>query len=125
MNLIKKRILITAGEPSSISAEITIKAIKKLNNLSNAELIIVTDPNLIKHELKNLNNSAELNILDKNLNFENYKKHSINIIPIKLNERSFPGVLNKKNSDFVKNSIKAFEIPISFIISRVSFPSFQ
>ena len=29
MNLIKKRILITAGEPSSISAEITIKAIKK------------------------------------------------------------------------------------------------
>ena len=106
MNLIKKRILITAGEPASISSEITIKAIKKLNNLSNAELIIITDPNLIKYELKNLNKSAELNILDKNLNFENYKKHSINIIPIKLNERAFPGVLNKKNSEFVKNSIK-------------------
>ena len=31
MNLIKKRILITAGEPASISSEITIKAIKKLS----------------------------------------------------------------------------------------------
>ena len=106
MKSIKKRILITAGEPSSISSEITIKALKKLNNVSNVELIIITDPNLIKYELKNLNKSAELNILDKSLNFEDYKYNSINIIPIKLKERSFPGILNKKNSDFVKNSIK-------------------
>ena len=106
MTLIKKRILITAGEPASISSEITIKALKKLNDKSNLELIIITDPNLIKCELKNLNKSAELNILDKRLNFKDYKKNSINIIPIKLNEKSFPGILNKKNSDFVKNSIK-------------------
>ena len=106
MKLTKKRILITAGEPASISSEITIKALKKLNNISNVELIIITDPNLIKCELKNLNKSAELNILDKSLNFKDYRNNSINIIPIKLNEKSFPGILNKKNSNFVKNSIK-------------------
>ena len=106
MKLIKKRILITAGEPASISSEITIKALRKLKNLSNVELILITDPNLIKFELKNLNKSAELNILDESLNFKDYKNNSINIIPLKLYEKPFPGILNKKNSDFVKNSIK-------------------
>ena len=106
MNLIKKRILITAGEPASISSEITIKAIKKIKKESNSELILITDPSLIKHEMNNLNKSAELNILDEKLNFKDYKNDFINIIPIKLNEKTIPGILNKKNSDFVLKSIK-------------------
>ncbi len=105
MNLIKKRILITAGEPASISSEITIKAINQLKKESNSELILITDPSLIKDEIKNLNKSSELNILDKKLDFKDYKKDFINIIPIKLNERAIPGILNKKNSDFVIKSI--------------------
>ena len=40
---LNKRILITAGEPASISSEITIKALKKLE-MGHAELIITTDP---------------------------------------------------------------------------------
>ena len=106
MKLVNKRILITAGEPASISSEITIKALEKLKNKNNAELIILTDPILIKHELKNLNKTAKLNILDKSLHFKDYKQNFINIFPIKLNEKMFPGILNKKNSDFVKNSIE-------------------
>jgi 4-hydroxythreonine-4-phosphate dehydrogenase len=106
MNLNKKRILITAGEPASISSEITIKAMKKLRKESKSELILITDPSLIKQEIKNLNKSAKLNILDKKLNFEDYKNDFINIIPIKLNEKIIPGILNKKNSDFVLKSIK-------------------
>ena len=106
MSLIKKRILITAGEPASISSEITVKALKKLKNVSNAELIIVTDPRLIEYELKNLKKTAKLNILNKNSNFNDYKKDFINIIPIKINEKILPGILNKKNSDFVLNSIR-------------------
>ena len=65
MKLVNKRILITAGEPASISSEITIKALEKLKNNNNSELIIITDPALIIHELKNLNRTAKLNILDK------------------------------------------------------------
>ena len=106
MNLIKKRILITAGEPASISSEITIKAITKRKKESNSELILITDPSLIKHEIKNLNKSAKLNILDEKLNFKDYKNDFINIIPIKLNEKIIPGILNKNNSDFVLKSIK-------------------
>ena len=115
MNSIKKRILITAGEPASISSEITIKAIKKLKKESNSELIIITDPSLIKHEIKNFNKSAELNILDKKLNFKDYKNDFINIIPIKLNEKTIPGILNKKNSDFVLKSIK---MSVDFLLQK-------
>ena len=115
MNLIKKRILITAGEPASISSEITIKAIKKLKKESKSELILITDPSLIKQEIKNLNKSAELNILDKKLNFKDYKNDFINIIPIKLNEKTIPGVLNKKNSDFVLKSIK---MSVDFLLQK-------
>ena len=115
MNLIKKRILITAGEPASISSEITIKAIKKLKKESKSELILITDPSLIKNEIKNSNKSDELNILDKKLNFKDYKNDFINIIPIKLNEESIPGILNKKNSDFVLKSIK---ISVDFLLQN-------
>ncbi len=106
MNLIKNRILITAGEPASISSEITVKAIKKLKKISNSELIIITDPDLIKNELKNLNLPGRLNILKNSLNFKDFKEDYINIFPIKLREKTFPGILNKKNSNFVMNAIK-------------------
>ena len=115
MNLIKKRILITAGEPASISSEITIKAITKLKKESNSELILITDPSLIKHEIKNLNKSAKLNILDKKLNFKDYKNNFINIIPIQLSEKTIPGILNKKNSDFVLKSIK---MSVDFLLQK-------
>ena len=115
MNLIKKRILITAGEPASISSEITIKAITKLKKESKSELILITDPSLIKNEIKNLNKTAELNILDKKLNFKDYKNNFINIIPIQLSEKTIPGILNKKNSDFVLKSIK---MSVDFLLQK-------
>ena len=115
MNLIKKRILITAGEPASISSEITIKAITKLKKESKSELILITDPSLIKHEIKNLNKTAELNILDEKLNFKDYKNNFINIIPIQLSEKTIPGILNKKNSDFVLKSIK---MSVDFLLQK-------
>ncbi|MDC3063838.1 4-hydroxythreonine-4-phosphate dehydrogenase PdxA [Alphaproteobacteria bacterium] len=65
----------------------------------------MTDPVLIDSEIKNLNQSYELNILNKSLNFRDYKNGLINIIPIKLHEKTFPGILNGKNSGFVMNSI--------------------
>ena len=115
MNLIKKRIIITAGEPASISSEITIKAIKNKKKDIKSELILITDPSLIKQEIKNLNKSDELNILDKKLNFKDYKNDFINIIPIKLNEKTIPGILNKKNSDFVLKSIK---MSVDFLLQK-------
>ena len=49
MNVTKKVILITAGDPASISTEITIKAIetKKLNE--NINVVVVTSLNLVQN----------------------------------------------------------------------------
>ena len=44
MKLTKKRILITAGEPASISSEITVKAIEKLNNQITLETFSIKIP---------------------------------------------------------------------------------
>ena len=48
MILSKNIILITAGDPASISTEITIKAIKTKKINENIDVIVVTDPNLIE-----------------------------------------------------------------------------
>ena len=51
----KKVILISAGDPSSISSEITIKAIKSSKIHKNIMPIIITDPQI-------LNNYEKINI---------------------------------------------------------------
>ena len=48
MILSKNIILITAGDPASISSEITIKAIETKKISENINAIVVTDPNLIE-----------------------------------------------------------------------------
>ena len=54
----KKRILVTAGEPASISSEISIKAFSNKINNENYELILITDPILIEDELKRLDKKS-------------------------------------------------------------------
>ena len=44
----KKFILISAGDPSSISSEITIKAIQSSEINKNIMPLVVTDPKIIK-----------------------------------------------------------------------------
>ena len=101
----KKRILVTAGEPASISSEISIKAFSNKINNENYELILITDPILIEDALKRLGEKVKLNVLKKLNNFSDYKKNHINVLPTKLIKKSIPGQLNVENSKFVKNSI--------------------
>ena len=44
----KKVILITAGDPASISTEITIEAIETKKIDENIRVVVITDPNLIR-----------------------------------------------------------------------------
>ena len=101
----KKRILITAGEPASISSEISIKAFTNGINNNNFQLILITDPILIEDELKKLDKKIKLNILKKINNFSDYRHNKINIIPTNLFKKNVPGHLDIGNSKFVKNSI--------------------
>ena len=105
MKLRNKRIVITAGEPASISTEITLKSMLSNKLEENVEIIFATDPVLVQNtKIKNCH-TFKTNILNEKKNFEDYKHGLINILPIKLKKKSIPGELEEKNCSFVKNSI--------------------
>ena len=87
MILSKNVILVTAGDPASISTEITIKAIetKKINE--NINVIVVTDPNLIEECKYLFESNIEINQIKDKINFTDYEKNCINVIPIKLTNK--------------------------------------
>ena len=120
MILSKNIILITAGDPASISTEITIKAIetKKINE--NINVIVVTDPNLIE-ECKYLSESnIKINQIKDKINFTDYEKNCINVIPIQLTKKVKWGKPNQKNFSFVKFSIiTAIDTYINSIASAI------
>ena len=120
MILSKNIILITAGDPASISTEITIKAIetKKINE--NINVIVVTDPNLIE-ECKYLSESnIKINQIKDKINFTDYEKNCINVIPIQLPKKVKWGKPNQKNFSFVKCSIiTAIDTYINSIASAI------
>ena len=105
MKLRNKRIVITAGEPASISTEITLKSMLSNKLMKNVEIIFATDPALIQNTKVKNSHTFKTNILNEKKNFEDYKHGLINILPIKLKKKSIPGELEEKNCSFVKNSI--------------------
>ena len=97
MILSKSIILITAGDPASISTEITIKAIetKKINE--NINVIVVTDPNLIEECKYLFENNIKINQIKDKINFTDYQKNCINVIPIQLTKKVKLGRPDQKN----------------------------
>ena len=105
MKVSKKRIVITSGEPASISSEITIKSLLSNKIEKNLEIIFVTDPVLVQNTAIKQYPFFKINILNENNRFQNYKHGLINILPMKLKKKSIPGQLDEKNCPFVKDSI--------------------
>ena len=105
MNVTKKVILITAGDPASISTEITIKAIetKKLNE--NINVVVVTSLNLVQKYKSLFTSNLKIHQIKDKINFTDYKDGCINIIPIKLEKNVKFGKPDLKNYSFVKCSI--------------------
>ena len=113
----KKVILISAGDPSSISTEITIKAIQSCKINKNVMPIIITDP-IILNNYNKINFS--INEIKDEMYFEDYKENYINIIPIKVFEKPTLGKPTVKNALFIKNSIlKCVNIQMSSIASAI------
>ncbi len=101
----KKRIIITAGEPASISTEITVKSLINYKFSNEVEIISITDPSLIENFCSQSNLSLKINILSAKKKFVDYKYGFINVIPIKVKKKSSPGVLEIENCKFVEQSI--------------------
>ncbi len=120
MRTAKKVILITAGDPASISTEITIKAIESHRISKNINLIVITDPKLVEECKKLLNSNIKINEIKDQIKFSDYKENCFNIIPIKLNNEVEYGKPDIENFSFTKFSIiKSIEIHNNSVASAI------
>ncbi len=101
----RKRILVTAGEPASISTEITIKSLISQEIKKDVEIIIISDPDLLQKTGYNLKKKLKINILKKENSFLDYNKNYINVFPLKVKKNVIHGKLDIKNCSFVQESI--------------------
>ena len=116
----KKFILISAGDPSSISSEITIKAIQSSEINKNIMPLVVTDPKIIRDYGEKNRSNFDINEIKDELYFTDYKKNEINVIPIKVFEKPILGNPTIKNAVFIKNSIlKCVNIQMASIASAI------
>ena len=87
MNSSKNFILITAGDPASISTEITIKAIESKKRDQNIKSIVITDANLVEENKALLKSNIKIHEISDIVNFTDYKDGYFNIIALKLNNK--------------------------------------
>ncbi|MDA8561524.1 4-hydroxythreonine-4-phosphate dehydrogenase PdxA [Gammaproteobacteria bacterium] len=97
-----KRIIITPGEPAGIGPDIIIQLSK---SSFSAEIVIISDPDLIIERAKNLNIPLELQNVSLDQKPTITPPGTLKIIPLKLKTKCEPGKLNKLNSDFVLESL--------------------
>ncbi len=120
MKAAKEVILITAGDPASISTEITIKAIESHRISKNINLIAITDPKLVEECKKLINSNIKINEIKDTIKFSDFKEYCFNIIPIKINNRIKYGKPDIGNFSFTKFSIiRTIEIHNNSIASAI------
>ena len=98
-------ILITAGDPASISTEITIKAIESREINQNINPIVLSDPTLVEECKDLISSNIKINQIKDQINFIDYKYNCLNIIPVKLEKKNKFGIPDQKNFSFIKSSI--------------------
>jgi 4-hydroxythreonine-4-phosphate dehydrogenase len=116
----KKIVLISAGDPSSIASEVTIKALQSGKILDGIIPIVVTNSSLLKkHENIFQDNWKIYEIKDQN-NFRDFKKNNFNIISLKIDNEIELGNPSIKNGCFIKSSIvKCVELESKTIASAI------
>ncbi len=102
-------IVIIGGEPKSVFLEIFLKAIKKLNKISNP-IILISSKYLLKKNMKKFNKYLKFHELNKN--FSNLSIRKINLVDIKYNNFSFSSkkITSKSNSYLSESFNKALQI---------------
>ncbi len=116
----KEVILLTAGDPASISTEITIKAIESQKINKNINLVVITDPALVHKYKKLIRSDIKVNDIRDQTKFSDYKDNQLNVIPIKLLNKVECGIPDIKNFSFTKSSIlKTVELYHKSIASAI------
>ena len=120
MSNVKSVILLTAGDPASISTEITIKAIESQRINKNINLVVTTDPILVEYYKKLIKSNIKINEIKDKIKFSDYRDNQLNVIPIKLLNKVKYGKPDIKNFSFTKSSIlKTVEIHNKSIASAI------
>ena len=105
MNHMTKVILISAGDPDSISTEITIKAIQHSKMNKNVKPVVVSNSKIIENCKKSIGSKIQLNEIKDKVNFSDFKENFLNILSIKLPDDNIFENRNTKYASFIKDSI--------------------
>ena len=116
----KKIILISAGDPSSIASELTIKALQSGKIIDDILPIIITDTSLIENHKNIIKDNWKINEIKDQNKFLDYKENNFNIIPMKIGNKVKLGNPSVKNCEFIKSSIiKCIELENRTIASAI------
>ena len=116
----KKIILISAGDPSSIASELTIKALQSGKIIDDILPIIVTDSSLIENHKNIIKDNWKIYEIKDQNKFLDYKENNFNIIPMKIGNKVKLGNPSVKNCEFIKSSIiKCIELENRTIASAI------
>ena len=98
-----KKIVVTLGEPAGIGPDLgVLLSEKKLSK----NIIFIADPLLIYQSADKLNKKVDINVMHNTSSKTYSNKNLINLLPVKLNVKNKPGMMNYKNSEYVINSIR-------------------
>ena len=109
--MIRKPIIIVAGEPNSIFLEIFFKSLKIRKYKST--LIIIVSKELLCEQMKKLGFSFEINIINKNFNnFDELNNKKINLINVEYKFNDCFEKISIKSNNYIK---KSFDIALEII----------
>lgn len=97
------RILITPGEPSGIGPDITVQ-IAQLE--WPAELIVIADPQLLHERAKQIGLPLSLTECDFSKPRESHQPTILKILPVGLNTKAEPGILDSENAEYVIRTLE-------------------
>ena len=93
----------TLGEPAGIGPDLgVLLSQKKLSK----NIIFIADPLLIYQSADRLNKKIDINVMHNSSSKTYSNKNLMNLLPVKLNVKNKPGMMNYKNSEYVINSIR-------------------
>ncbi len=111
-----KPILVVSGEPNSIFLEIFFKSIKQKKY--KRPLILICSKNILSSQMKKLNYSFKINILDqKNIFKEKLNNKKINLIDVEYKQKKAFEKISYKSRKYIE---KCFQISLNLLNKNVS-----
>ena len=110
-----KPIIIVAGEPNSVFLELFFKSFKKKKIKS--PILLICSYNLLLQQMRKLNFSFKINLIDLNFNKFKLKKKQINLINVDYKTKKAFENISSKSNKYIED---CFNLAIKLLTSGVS-----